>query len=338
MTQHSISIAFQTNHPLGAYGAMAAQCEQYGFHGVSVYNDMLYQPAWLPLLEIARSTRRVRLGPAAVNPFTCHPITIAGNIALLDEASGGRAYLGMARGAWLDFVGLDSARPIVALREAFECVRHLLAQSKEPYRGEVFRLAGGDALRWQILRPDIPFLLGSWGSATIRACAAQIGEIKIGGTANPAVIPSIRATAATSAQAAGRAPDAIGIAVGAVTVVDRDGGAARALARHQAALYLPVIAPLDPTLQIEPELLDRIGAAAATYDFELAARNISDDLLSRLAFTGTPDQVADQVLALYRAGADRVEFGTPHGLSEETGLQLLGEQVLPLLRANGMIE
>jgi hypothetical protein len=45
-----------------------------GFPGVTVYNDMLYQPAWLPLLEIARHTKRVRLGPAAVNPFTSHPI------------------------------------------------------------------------------------------------------------------------------------------------------------------------------------------------------------------------------------------------------------------------
>ena len=57
-----------------------------------VYNDMLFQPAWPALFEIARHTHRVRIGPAAVNPFTCHPITLAGHIALLDEASGGRAY------------------------------------------------------------------------------------------------------------------------------------------------------------------------------------------------------------------------------------------------------
>jgi 5,10-methylenetetrahydromethanopterin reductase len=331
MPTKTISIAFQTDHPITAYGPMAARCEGYGFHGVTVYNDMLYQPAWLPLLEIARATRRVRLGPAAVNPFTCHPVNIAGNIALIDEASGGRAYLGLARGAWLDFVGLEPARPVAALREAFECVRHLLAQSKQPYQGQVFHLAGGDALRWDILRPNIPLLLGSWGPATIRACAAQIDEIKIGGSANPGVVPAIRAAAGTAAQAAGRGPGAIGIAIGAVTVVDRDGAAARDLARRKVALYLPVIAPLDPTLGIEPELLDRIGAAAAAYDFDRAAADISDELLARLAFAGTPEQVAEQALALYAAGADRVELGTPHGLSEEEGLRLLGERVLPLL-------
>src|SRR5215212_7820244 len=147
MNQPTVTIAFQTDKPLVAYGPLAAAVEHYGFDGVTVYNDMLYQPAWLPLLEIARATRRVRIGPAAVNPFTCHPINIAGNIALLDEASEGRAYLGVARGAWLDFLGLEPQRPVTALREALECVRHLLVRSKEPYCGEIFQLAGGDALR-----------------------------------------------------------------------------------------------------------------------------------------------------------------------------------------------
>src|SRR5437868_2460476 len=164
MLHPTVSIAFQTDQPLAAYGALAQAAEDYGFDGVTVYNDMLYQPAWLPLLEVARHTTRVKIGPAAVNPFTCHPINIAGNIALIDEASQGRAYLGLARGGWLDFVGLDPAHPVTALREAFECARHLLRQSKEPYSGKVFPLAGGDSLRWHIPRADIPFLLGSWGA------------------------------------------------------------------------------------------------------------------------------------------------------------------------------
>ncbi|HXF61427.1 MAG TPA: LLM class flavin-dependent oxidoreductase, partial [Caldilineaceae bacterium] len=218
-----MSIAFQTDKPISAYGPLAATAERYGFNGVSVYNDMLYQPAWLPLLEIARATRRVRIGPAAVNPFTCHPINIAGHIALLDEASQGRAYLGLARGGWLDFVGLQPAHTITALREAFAVVRHLLRQETAPLPGKVFSLAGGDTLRWKILRADVPFLLGSWGVQSIRACAGQIDEIKIGGSANPDLAPYYRQVLAEAAAAAGRAPDAVGIAVGAVSVVDLDG-------------------------------------------------------------------------------------------------------------------
>jgi 5,10-methylenetetrahydromethanopterin reductase len=337
MPQSTVSIAFQTDQPLAAYGALAQAAEDYGFDGVTVYNDMLYQPAWLPLLEIARHTKRVRIGPAAVNPFTCHPINIAGNIALLDEASQGRAYLGLARGAWLDFAGIEPQRPVTALREALECVRHLLAQSKEPYHGEIFQLAGGDTLRWNILRPDIPLLLGSWGAQTIRACIRQIDEIKIGGTTNPAVVAQVRVSADRAAQVAGCAPGAVGLVVGAVTVVNRDGAAARALARRKAALYLPIIAQLDHSLDLDPALLTQIEAAAKAYDFDLAASYISDDLLRRLAFAGTPGEVAEQAIELYNAGATRVEFGTPHGLSEAEGLRFLGEGVLPALHSSGVL-
>lgn len=332
MTQHSLSIAFQTDKPISAYGPLAAAAEDYGFDGVSVYNDMLYQPAWLPLLEMARHTRRVRLGPAAVNPFTCHPLNIAGNIALIDEAAQGRAYLGLARGSWLDFVGLESARPVTALREAFECIRHLLSGSTQPYPGEIFPLAGGDSLRWPVYRADIPFLLGTWGTKTIHACINQISEIKIGGTANPGVVPQIQGVVAEAAQKVSRDPAGIGLVVGAVTVVDQDGQAARRLARREAALYLSVIAQLDHSLGIEPELLSRINEASARFDYNQVGAYISDALLRRLAFAGTPDEVAAQAAELFAAGAGRVEFGTPHGLTKEEGLRLLGERVLPALR------
>jgi 5,10-methylenetetrahydromethanopterin reductase len=293
---------------------------------VSVFNDMLYQPAWLPLLEIARATSRVRIGPAAVNPFTCHPINIAANIALIDEASQGRAYLGFARGAWLDFVGLEPARPVAALREAMLAVRHLLHRSTSPLAGKFFPLAGGDALRWEAIRPDIPFLLGSWGPRMLQAGLDLVDEVKLGGTANPAVGPWFRARI-------GDAP--VRLVVGAVTVVDEDGAAARARARREVALYLPVVAELGPGLAIEPAVLAGVRAAAAAYDFEAAARFISDDLLRRIAFAGTPHEVAKQALELFAAGVDRVEFGTPHGLTEHEGVRLLGERVLPALRANG---
>lgn len=330
----AVSIAFQTDKPLSAYGPLAAAAEAYGFDAVTVYNDMLYQPAWLPLLEMARATSRIQLGVAAVNPFTCHPINIAGNIALIDEASHGRAYLGLARGAWLDFVGLHPKRGAIALAEALRCVRHLLRRATEPLAGEFFPLAGGDALRWPVARPELPFLLGTWGEQTLRACIGEISAVKIGGSANPDLIPHFRRVIDQAAAAVGRDGSAIEIVIGAVSVVDEDGAAAKALARREAALYLPVVAALDPTLEIDPALLTRIKAAAEHYDFAAAGALISDELLARFAFAGTPEQVAEHAARLLAAGAARVEFGTPHGLTPEQGLRLLGERVMPALRAD----
>ena len=139
-----ITIALQTDKRLEAYGLLAAQIEAYGFDGVTVYNDMLYQPAWPALFEMARQTEHVRLGPAAVNPFTSHPITIAGQAALLAEAAPGRTYLGLARGAWLEFVGIRPNRPVAALIEALRCIRHLLRGEPHPLGGNHCPRAGGD--------------------------------------------------------------------------------------------------------------------------------------------------------------------------------------------------
>lgn len=328
MQEHAIAIAFQTDKPVAVYGGLAETAERYGFDVITVYNDLLFQPGWLPLMEIARHTRRARIGIAAVNPFTCHPINIAGNIALIDEAAQGRSYLGLARGGWLDFIGVYPKREITALHDAFRCIRHLLARDTAPLESEIFPLAGGDTLRWEVLRADIPLLLGSWGLKTIARCAGYVGEIKLGGTANPDVVRWYRKR--LTGAAAGP-----GIVAGAVTVVDTDRTAARALARREVALYLPVVAALDKTVEIDPAILDGIDAAAAEYDFERAAGFISDELLARFAFAGTPADVVEQTAALLAAGAARVEYGTPHGLQTETGLKLLGEQVLPAFADRG---
>ncbi|MFN8485512.1 MAG: LLM class flavin-dependent oxidoreductase [Anaerolineae bacterium] len=329
-----ISIAFQTDKPLAEYGPLARLAEDAGFDAVTVYNDLFYQPAWLPLLAIAQSTRRVALGPAAVNPFTCHPINVAGHIALIDEASGGRAYFGIARGAWLDALGLHPTRPIPAIREALEIVAQLLAGDTGGYDGEVFHLVAGERLRWPILRPRVPVLLGTWGEGLIAATAHLIDEIKVGGTANPAVARVMRERVARGVTANGttRPASEIGLCVGAVTVVDEDRVAALALARREVALYLPVVAALDPTYTMDPDELARIKAAVAVGDRASAAGAISDATLQRFAFAGAPADIERQIADLAEAGATRVELGTPHGPDEAAAIRLLGEKVLPAFR------
>src|SRR6187551_4023778 len=111
----------------GEYEALARRAETAGVDVVSVYHDLLDQPAIGPLLLMARVTERVRLGPAALNPFTLHPYEIAGQIAMLDTVSRGRAYLGLVKGAWLDRLGIHEPRPLNALRESVEIILALLA-------------------------------------------------------------------------------------------------------------------------------------------------------------------------------------------------------------------
>jgi 5,10-methylenetetrahydromethanopterin reductase len=124
----------------------------------------------------------------------------------------------------------------------------------------------------------------------------------------------------------------VGIVAGAVTVVDHDGARARERARRRVATYLDVVGALDVTAALDPELLAALGARVAAGDADGAARLIPDETLDLFAFSGTPAQVAGQAEALFDAGARRVEFGSPHGLDERAGVDLLSREVVPRLR------
>ena len=83
-----LGIGLRTDQEPATYEAIARRAEDAGIDVISVFHDLLYQPAIGPLLLMARVTERIRLGPAALNPFTLHPYEIAGQVAMLDSVSG----------------------------------------------------------------------------------------------------------------------------------------------------------------------------------------------------------------------------------------------------------
>jgi len=80
-----------------------------------------------------------------------------------------------------------------------------------------------------------------------------------------------------------------------------------------------------------PWTRSRGGRCAAGRD-SAAGALIPDEVLDRFAFSGTPSHVAGLARRVLEAGAGRVDFGAPHGLTDEDGVALLGTAVLPRLR------
>jgi 5,10-methylenetetrahydromethanopterin reductase len=293
-----LGLGLQSNKRPDDYIDLARRADAAGFDVVSVFHDLLFQPAIYPLLLIARATERLRLGPAALNPSTLHPVELAGQAAALDLASGGRAYLGLVTGAWLDRLGLEAPAPVQRMAEACEIVRRLVAGDASGFNGTHFTLAAGARFQYEPERQRIPLLIGTW-KPRMAALAGEIAdEVKIGGCANPDMVRLMREWIGN---------DDVGIVVGAVTVVDEDGNRARERARQEVEMYLEVVGELDPTTHGPPSL-------------------------ENFCFAGTPEDVAAHARELFAAGAKRVEFGTPQGLTTAHGVDLLCDRVLPLLR------
>jgi 5,10-methylenetetrahydromethanopterin reductase len=312
--ERELGLGLQTNKGPGEYASLARLAEDAGFAVVTAYNDLWFQPPLPALLEIAAATTRVRVGPSCLNPFTTHPVELAGQTAVLDTASDGRAFLGLARGSWLEGLTVDQSAPVTAIREAWEVVRRLIAGDDSGFTGQRFSLPPGERLRYPVRRREVPLLVGTWSPSLAAFAGEAAAEVKVGGSANPDVVPVMR-------QRIGN--NDVRIVLGAVTVVDEDGERARSIARREVAMYLAVVAELDPTFSPDAELLAAVREGPA---------DIPDDVLDRFAFAGTPEQVAAHAEAVFDAGAGRIDFGTPHGEPEQRGVELLCTQVLPRLR------
>jgi len=333
LTDRKISIAFQTDKSPAQYITLAQLVDRYDFDGVSVYCDAPFQPSYGPLLLMAPHIHRARLGPAAVSPFRIHPLDIAAETALLADLAQGGVYIGLARGAWLADHGIhEPDHPIQALRESVDVIRLQLSGVSAGYQGKHYQIAGHVRAPYPLPKEQVPILIGTWGRKLAELAGELADEVKVGGSTNPDFAPLMRSYIKTGEQRASRPPSSVKLVMGAVCVVDEDRQRARLAARQAVALYLPVVAPLDSTLAVEPELLNRLRRAVELGEIDTSAGLISDDLLERFAFAGSPADVIRQAVRLFEAGVERIEFGTPHGLSAEMGIRLLGEKVLPALR------
>ena len=201
-------------------------------------------------------------------------------------------------------------------------IRRLLAGDDTGFEGEQFSLAPGARLRYEPVRAEVPLLIGTWGVRVAAYAGEVASEVKIGGTANPDLVPVMRSRIGN---------DGVRIVVGAVTVVDEDAEAARRRAREEAALYFPVVAGLDPTLDVPPAWSRRC-AAWSTPESEAAAGRLIPDALS----------TSSRSRALPKTSRDRPRRSTtrePHGRVRNAarpdarrGIELLAERVVPGLR------
>jgi 5,10-methylenetetrahydromethanopterin reductase len=71
-------------------------------------------------------------------------------------------------------------------------VRALLAGDGAGVDGDRFTLAPGTTLTYPRVRFDVPLLVGTWGRETARWAGTVAQEVKVGGSANPDLVPIVR--------------------------------------------------------------------------------------------------------------------------------------------------
>ena len=311
---------------------LAELAEQAGFDRVSCADNLFMRPVWPVLAAAAGVTRRVEIGPLVTHPVASHPAVTAAHVALLDELSSGRAFLGIGRGTLAEQVGMAPRRPVTAVRESIEVIARLLRGDRRGFPGAVFSLAAGAALRWTPPRPRVPVIVGTAGPKLAEVAGELADEVNVGFLLNPAHLPVVRRHLEGGATKAGRDPSRLVLGVGPLTAVDADREVARALARRHLVPILPALAGRGEFPRVDAGELAAIDAALRRGDVEGAGRHVSPATLDAYCLAGTPADLIPRVEALLALGVRHVTFCPPLGPDPAMAIRALGGTVVPRFR------
>ncbi|RXG83845.1 LLM class flavin-dependent oxidoreductase [Bradyrhizobium vignae] len=140
----SIELLMLGDQPVSRLAARTRLAEESGFETVWLADERFYRETYSCLSYLAGQTSRVKLGPCVTDPFARHPALTAMALGTLDEISEGRAILGIGAGvSGFAELGIQSRKPPLAIREAVDLIRQLMAGQEVDYRGEIIQFHRG---------------------------------------------------------------------------------------------------------------------------------------------------------------------------------------------------
>jgi 5,10-methylenetetrahydromethanopterin reductase len=283
---------------------------------------------------MARETSRLTIGWGIISPFTRHPIQVAMDARVVQEAAGpGRFLLGFGTSKiFLNHARTQTNRTLGPMRDAVEIVRGVLGGAPFDYQGETWS-ASVPGLRDEAETPrEVPPVYVAATAPRMQALAGEIAD----GCLTPSITtpPFVRYTRENVA-----ADIDIGCTViASIDASDRDRG--RDGAREIAAMYLAnkfqnIRGSADTLLELAGISMDELAPVAEAMERggRLAAKElVTDSLLGRCKpIAGTPGDCIAAIEEYRDAGCTHVMLEL-WGDDRHAQIRLFGERVLPHFR------
>lgn len=269
------------------------------------------------------ATSRIRVALMAMSPFSVHPVFIAMAAASLDELFPGRVVLCLGAGAPGDLAaaGIETNKPLTALREAIRVCRALLAGEDPGHAGEIYKVGGR---RLPNPTDRVPIVLAASGEKMLELAGTSADGVLLSAATSPAFIrwclEHVR-----RGEARRDAPGACSKSAVVYThIADREADAVDAIRRTMGFILRgPHHAK---NVEVSGTRLDQqaLWNAYRDQDWTTVERLVTDDVVRQHAAAGTPAQVRARYEAYAGLGLDEVIVG---GIDDEAGIA----RVLPLL-------
>ena len=307
--------------PVSEVADLGSRAERAGFDTVFASCHYNNRDPFVALDRVAAATDEVRVGPGVANPYDTHPVKLASQVATLDEASGGRAVLGVGAGdrSTLSNLGVERDRPLRRVLESFKVAQDLWAGERVDHDGTfVARDAG---LNYE--PGDISVYVGAQGPHMLRMAGKHADGVLVNAS-HPRDLSWAAdrvAEGATDRVVAG----SVDVAAFASVSVAEDAEAALAAARPPVAFIAAGAAP--PVLDrhgIDSGRAQRIGSRIEAGEFSAAFELVTDAMLEAFCIAGDPGMVATRLGAVGEH-ADSVVAGSPLGPDRSAAVGLLAE-------------
>ena len=318
-----LGLELTPEHPVDRLVELGTQAEREGYDSLFVSCHYNNRDPFAVLARLAAETDDIRLGPGVANPYEMHPVTLAGKVATVAEASGGRGLLGIGPGdpSTLRNLGLEDQRGLRSVLEAFKVAQDLWAGERVTHDG-TFE-ANDAGLNFDV-PGEVPVYVGGEGPHMCRMAGKHADGLLFNGS-HPDDLAWAREQVDMGRE---DRPDERGdftLAAYASVSISEDADAARAAARPPVAFITAGAAP--PVLDrhgIDGELAGDIGEKISAGAFSEAFGQVTPAMIDAFSMAGTPDDVTDQMAAVLDY-ADGVVVGSPVGPDLEEAITLAAQ-------------
>jgi 5,10-methylenetetrahydromethanopterin reductase len=283
---------------------------------------------------MARETERLTIGWGIISPFTRHPVQVAMDARVVQEAAGrGRFLLGFGTSKiFLNNTRQSTNRTLGPMRDAVEIVRGVLGGGAFEYEGDTWS-ASVPALRDEADTPrDVPPVYVAATAPKMQALAGEIGD----GCLTPSITTPafVRYTRANV-----RADIDIGCTIVA-SIDERDRDRGRDGAREIAGMYLAnkvqnIRGAADTLLElaeIDQEEIRPVADAMERGGRLAAKAEVTDSILDRCKpIAGLPEDCIAAIEEYRDAGCTHVMLEL-WGEDRHRQIELFGAKVLPHFR------
>ncbi|HEX8967248.1 MAG TPA: LLM class flavin-dependent oxidoreductase [Chloroflexota bacterium] len=324
----------------GGVADLARMTEGDGWDGLALTDSQnLASDTFAALAIAAHATRRITLATGATNPATRHPAVVASAIGTIQVESGGRAFLGIARGdSALEYIG-RKPMPLADFEARLDQIQTYL-------RGEAVDCDGfASRLEWlaRAGAPRVPMSVAATGPRVIAIAARVADAITFSVGAEPSRLKAAIDLARRVRSQTGLPPLRLGAYVNAVAHPDIE--VARSLVRGRLGVYARFSTMSASVMRTLSEA-DR-GVAEdliRSYDLKAHAASgarheaaLSDDFVDRFGVVGPSERVAERIGELLRLGLDHLVIvghsrNTPPDVFRESSRRFCRE-VIPAVRA-----